>query len=359
MAQTTGLDAALALDAIYYSAPIPRNMAVLTIMGAVFDKVYFPGVYMPKSGYDEGEVQKEIDRLNALATPGRNRAELVKMLEFVKHVKTLDGFCVFTGDGDNAFLDHNKLPGQMARDLFFAIHGPQRPGWEPMLDTSHHKGIPGSDEHVTWPEDYHYLANSVIESGKTGIPILNDLPKHLPIPGIDPQTPHNNAKILSTILAIECTKLVLPPMPILRPEHLMEFRAENATALKTFRRSMLQYAGDLNAKIKDVSPADFEHTTRFFIQTEIVPVLDALRSSMSDPTRPWYNRVADRAKVLAELGANFFVMDPTTAIAKALASYAGVVGGELTAKGDQRANLQRSGLYYLLSLQRFHERVRT
>jgi hypothetical protein len=42
MAQTTGLDAALALDAIYYSAPIPRNMAVLTIMGAVFDKVYFP-----------------------------------------------------------------------------------------------------------------------------------------------------------------------------------------------------------------------------------------------------------------------------------------------------------------------------
>jgi hypothetical protein len=35
--------------------------------------------------------------------------------------------------------------------------------------------------------------------------------------------------------------------------------------------------------------------------------------------------------------------------------YAGVLGAELTAKGDQRTNLQRSGLYYLLSLQRFHE----
>jgi hypothetical protein len=281
------LDAALALDAIYYSAPIPRNTAVLTILAAVFDKVYFPGVYMPTGGYDEKELQKEIDRLRALPTPGPNTAELIRMMEFVKHVKTLDGFCVFTGDSDNPFLDHNKVPGQMVRDLFFAIHGPQKPGWEPILYTNHHKGIPGSDEHVTWPGDYHYLANSVIESGQTGIPLVNDLPNHLPIPGLDQNTPYNNAKILSTILAIECTKLALPPLPILQPEHLMEFRAENATALKTFRRSMLQYAGDLNGKIKDVSHADFEQTTKFFIQTEIVPVMDALRSAMNDPARPW------------------------------------------------------------------------
>jgi hypothetical protein len=151
----TGLDAALTLDAIYYSAPIPRNAAVLTIMGAVFDKLYFPDVYMPNGGYDEKELQKEIERLRALPTPGRNTAKLIGILEFVQHVKTLDGFCVFTGDGNTPFLDHNKVPGQMARDLFFAIHGPQKPGWEPMIHTSHHKGIPGSDEHVTWPGDYH------------------------------------------------------------------------------------------------------------------------------------------------------------------------------------------------------------
>jgi len=134
----------------------------------------------------------------------------------------------------------------------------------------------------------------------------------------------------------------------------MEFRAENTMALKTFRRSMLQYAADLNGKIKDLSPAEFERVTKFFIQTEIAPVLDALRSSMNDPARPWYHRIADHMKVLAELGASFFAIDPTTAIAKTLAKYTGVLGAELTAKGDQRANLQRSGLYYLLSLQRFH-----
>jgi hypothetical protein len=166
--QTTGLDSALALDATYYSAPIPRNAAVLTILGAVFDKVYFPGVYMPKGGYDSKELQKEIERLKALPTPGAGTGQLIGMLEFVRHVKTLDGFCVFTGDRDDPFLDRNKVPGDMVRDLFFAIHGPQKAGWEPVFDTNHHKGLPGSDEHVTWPGDYHYLANSVIESANTG-----------------------------------------------------------------------------------------------------------------------------------------------------------------------------------------------
>jgi hypothetical protein len=51
MAQS-GIDETLKLEAIYLTAPIPRNAAVLTVLGAVFDTVYFPGVHMPKSGYD-------------------------------------------------------------------------------------------------------------------------------------------------------------------------------------------------------------------------------------------------------------------------------------------------------------------
>jgi hypothetical protein len=289
--RTTGLDAALALDAVYYSHPLPQNMAVLTVMGAVFDRVYFPGVYMPKGDYDEKELQREIDRLRALPRRDRDTADVIGMLAFVRHARTLDGFCVFTGDGASAFPD--PAPEQLEREVFYAICGPQRPGWQPILQSGHHKAIPGSDEHVSWPGDYHYLAGSLIESGKTGIPLLNDV-RGLPIPGIDQATPRDNAKILSA--------------------------------------------------------------TRFFVQTEVVPVMDALRSSMSDPARPWYNRVTDHVRVVANLGASFLVMDPTAAIAKALAKYAGVLGAEVTARGDQRHNLRRSGLYYLLSLQRFHEK---
>jgi hypothetical protein len=351
----TGLDAALALDAVYYSHPIPQNLAVLTVMGAVFDRVYFPGVYIPKGGYDERDLRKEIDRLKAVARQcDRDSSDLISMLEFVKHARTLDGFCVFTGDGASAFPD--PAPEQLARDVFYAISGPQRPGWEPMLHSGHHKAIPGSDEQVSWPGTYHYLAGSLIESGKRGIPLLNDV-RGLPIPGIDQAAPRDDAaRTLAAVLAIECTKLALPPIPVLRPEQLMEFRAENKEALRAFRRSMLQYAGDLNDKVKGLSPADLERETKFFVHTQIVPVMDELRSSMSDPTRPWYNRVADHVRVVAELGANFFAMDPTAAIAKALANYAGVLGSELTARGDQRQTLKRSGLYYLLSLQRYHEK---
>ena len=32
-----GIDEALRLEAVYLSAPIPRNLAVLTAMGAIFD----------------------------------------------------------------------------------------------------------------------------------------------------------------------------------------------------------------------------------------------------------------------------------------------------------------------------------
>jgi hypothetical protein len=36
----SGTDETLKLEAVYLSAPIPRNLAVLTVLGAIFDKVY-------------------------------------------------------------------------------------------------------------------------------------------------------------------------------------------------------------------------------------------------------------------------------------------------------------------------------
>jgi hypothetical protein len=45
--------------------------------------------------------------------------------------------------------------------------------------------------------------------------------------------PTNNAKLLAGALAIECTKIALPPTPLLWIEDLMEFRAANTRAVKT------------------------------------------------------------------------------------------------------------------------------
>ncbi len=346
----TGVDETLKLEAVYYACQIPRGLAALTILGAVFDRVHFPGVYLPKDGFDQKELDEEIARIESLNPPVDKGDRILGILRFVRHVRTLDGFCVFTGDREKPFA--NDVPQNMVKDIYEAIHGPPRPNWEPLFQTSHVKAMPGDIEHIAYPGDYHYLAGAILHSARTGIPILNDVPG-LPVPCADRISPQDDARILSAIIAIECARIALPDMPLLRPEDLMEFRAENKPTLRAFRRSMLRYASDLRGMVSNASQAELEDTTRFFVQTEIVPALDELRSNMNSPARPWHKRAIDFIRVMPEFGAAFMTLDPHTAIGKVLTTYAGQFFAEMMARGDQREALKRSGLYYLLRLQAY------
>jgi hypothetical protein len=126
----SGTDETLKLEAVYLSAPIPRNLAVLTAMGAIFDKVYFPGVYLPKEGFDVGELDKEIARLKTL--PQDYDTELLLgILSLTKHAKTLEGLCEFTGDPDDVFCTKSAPPQQLVQAIHDVIHGP--PGRGPLL----------------------------------------------------------------------------------------------------------------------------------------------------------------------------------------------------------------------------------
>jgi hypothetical protein len=91
--EPTGLDNALKLEAVYYSAPVPRDLATLTVLGAVFDKVYFPGVYLPTGGFDQGELDKEIERI-VEATRGKptRNPNLPGILSFVKQQQFQQGY---------------------------------------------------------------------------------------------------------------------------------------------------------------------------------------------------------------------------------------------------------------------------
>jgi hypothetical protein len=352
----SGLDDALTLDTVYYTGPMPQNLAVLTILGAVFDRVYFPGVYMPSAGFDQAELDKEIARIESLDIPRRPGDITLPMLKFIRHARTLDGFLCFTGDREKIFKD-DRVPLQMVRGMYEAIHGPIPDGWEPDFPTNFTKGMPGSDECIIYPGTYHYLVGSVLESARTGLPLVNDFPG-IPIPGLDGSVPIDDAKVLASIIAIECTKLVLPQLPMLRPEDLMEFRAENQKTLRTFRRSMLSYAADLNKSIATIKRDELEHKTKFFVQTEVVPVMDELQASINAPSREWWKRGVDFVKVIPELAAACFTLDHSTAIAKILTTYAGQMFVEMTARGDRKEALKRSGLYYLLKLRAFQEERR-
>src|SRR6516165_3186709 len=109
MAQT-GIEDTLRLEAVYLTAPIPRNLGVLTILGAVFDKVYFPGVHLPKSGYDPKELEKEIARIEGLNDRGHETQLLIGAMRLLRHAKALDGLCEFTADPDDAFLTKDLVP---------------------------------------------------------------------------------------------------------------------------------------------------------------------------------------------------------------------------------------------------------
>jgi hypothetical protein len=138
----------------------------------------------------------------------------------------------------------------------------------------------------------------------------------------------------------------------------MEFRAEITKTLRAFRRSMLRYASDLNKRLSGIKPEELEKHTNFFIDTEIVPVLDELQAAVNAPAREWWRCGLDFVRVVPELAAGAFTMGPSTAIAKILTTYAGQKFTEITARGDQREALKRSGLYNLLSLRAFQERKR-
>ena len=350
----TGIDDTLKLEAVYLTTPIPRNLAVLTVLGAVFDKVYFPGVYLPKDGFDVKALDKEIARLEALPTAGDYSTQLlIGILNLTKRAKDLEGFCEFTATSDDPYGRKSPIPPEMVRAVYDAIHGPPRAGWTPEFDTGHTKGLPGGDA-VIYPGDYHYLAGALIHSGKTGIPLLNDIPG-LILPGLPDTAPADDAKLLASILAVECTRIALPPTPLLRIEDLMEFREANAALLRGFRRSMLRYAADLNNKIKDISWAEFEAKTKFFIDTQITPSMDELNATMNDPARPWHKRAVDAVKIIPQIGGAFLAGGPSAALTKAITAMAAQFFVEVGAKGDKEEVLKRSGLTYLLRLRQFHD----
>lgn len=355
-AAQTGLDEALKLEAVYYSAPVPRDLATLTVLGAVFDKVYFPGVYLPMSGFDQAELDKEIARIiEATRDQPRPYENLVGILSFIRHAKTLEGFCVFSESGDRPF--RNDIPSRMVDDLYKAIHGPHPEGWQPMFSNNCSKAMPGSEEHISYPGEYHYLAGALLHAAATGVPLLNDMPG-LPVPMISDEAGGDKAKQLSAMLAVECVRLALPELPLLRPDDLMEFRSDNGESLRAFRRSMLRYAGDLNGKLVKENPRDVAETARFFVNTEIVPVLDELRAKMNAPARSWYKRAVDFGRVLPRVVPSFFTMNPATIIGSILTNYAGQFFTELSAVGEKQEVLKKSGLYYLLQLQAYQSEHR-
>jgi len=131
------------LEAVYYSAPAPTSLRALTLLGLVFDRLIFPGVYIPDGGIDIEETAKAFERIRAL--PGRRDLDTVHMLSLMVlalNAKHLKDFCTFTGHWGSLGVVE---PGaeQLAHELELAIYGPPPENFFPSFSAGFSKGLSG------------------------------------------------------------------------------------------------------------------------------------------------------------------------------------------------------------------------
>jgi hypothetical protein len=259
------------------------------------------------------ELEKEIVRLEAIPRD-HDTAQLIGILRFLKHVPTLRGFCEFLPDASGVFSDQ-RFSGAAIIEMHDTIYGRPRPDWEPMISSGHTKALPGGDECIAYRGEFHQLANAIHESALTGIPLVNDVPG-LPVFS-DIASPVGDADALAGLLSIMAMRLLLPELPVLLPTDLMEFREGSENELRSFRRAMISYAGDLNKSLDEKdSAAEIEKHAQFFVKTEIAPRLDELREIINKKSFGWIGRSA--YKIVPAVGAGYLTGGSIGAIAALL-----------------------------------------
>jgi hypothetical protein len=130
------------LEVVYYSAPAPNSLAALTMLAFVFDRIYFPGVYVPPSGViDIAETRKERLRLITEAPKDIGTSHLVGALWVAENIEHLDEFCKFPGAPGFDNTDKDTHP--LALDLEESIFGPRPEGNIPIKQGNFVKGLPG------------------------------------------------------------------------------------------------------------------------------------------------------------------------------------------------------------------------
>jgi len=331
------------LECVYYPGPIPCDGAILTALCLVFDKIYFPGVYLPKGDYDKELLQHEIARLESLPR-SYDTDRLINILQFLEYRAPLDGILEYPSARDSIFIaGRDKQTGKLIR-VIYDVNYPPRENFEPSFEGAHVKGLPQSDEAVIYAGEFSYQAGAIEYAAQNRLTLLDD-GSGLALPFRARYK--DNAQSLAALIAVESVGLVLPDLPAFTTQELVDFTIENAKELRNFRASMLRYAKLLNAQIsEDTSIEDLNRKTKFFIETEIRPALHDLNRDLQNPNRPWYKRMTDGVKIASSVAAGFLtggLVGQTAAegIRNAILS-------ELEGRGDKQEAAKRNGLYYLL-----------
>lgn len=329
------------------------NTAVLTFLGVVFDKIHFPNVHLPTVGFDMNEALAEAERIAKLGIRNHDTAIVVGILRFLPYVRDLEGFCHFASVPNQIFGATDKSVNEIVSALDEAIHGPPADGFYPSYMSGHHKALPGNEKSINYPGALHYPSNALVYAARHDLPIVND-DLSLPIPSLGGIDAKHNAKLLTTILALECASLVLPKIKALPPKELMEMREELGQYMRPFRLSLLNLSKELNKAIESTATGEeIQAAAKFIVDTEVYPKVLELKDVLESPDKRWYNRAFDVAKQVPELATSFATLPTADAITKALTAVGGVlVDVHQTSK---KSAAKRTGFYYLLKLSKLSD----
>jgi hypothetical protein len=189
-------------EAVYYSAPGPRSPHALTLLGLVFDRLYFPGVYVPSEGVDLEATRRELERLKALPQRGNDPdvPHMMNLMVCALNADHLKDFCVFEGRfGAPGYLQ----PGakELVKEFEELIFGPPPENFFPSYPMGFSKGLPG-DHHasVNGPSWLTYPVNAIVYAHQTERVLVNDSPR-LPVLSLGTANLKGNAKQLATVLS--------------------------------------------------------------------------------------------------------------------------------------------------------------
>jgi hypothetical protein len=329
-------------------------------LALVFDKIYFPGVWIPNKPIDTKAVKVEIERILGLMKTKRGRIhdndniQMLGLMNFIEPANALRNICIFTGKpGYAGILEEGTK--ELTMILEEMIYGPPPPDFMPVPSLGFAKGLPGensAENSINAPSWLSYPANAVAFSQKNRIPLLNDWPE-FPVPYI-PHSPKNDARILSAYLALESVKCIFPRIGAVNPEQLVEIRNDLRDELIPFRIKMCQISKELNGAI-DASSSwqDVQKNAKFIVETTIVPELENLNKAINDTGKPWHQRLVNVTLDTPELIGNFFTMLPHKAALEVFKR----ISQEVKEIYDEQVQKNRlmigSGLSYLMKLHKY------
>jgi len=345
------------LDCIYYSQVYPRNQKVLTLLSLIFDRIYFPGVWVPQTEVDERAINDEVERIiknhreKRKGKISNDTCQVLGLMKFAKYAKILKDICIFTGKPGHAGVLEDGAK-ELVMVIEEMIYGPSPPNFTPCPSLGFAKGLPGessTENSVNGPSWIAYPANSIIFSQKYNIPLVNDHPE-LPMPFVSTNA-KSNAQALSTYLALEAIKIVFPHLGALSPEEIVRVRESLKDDLIPFRMKMLALSKQLNEAISSHSSIqEIQKEAKFIVDTTIRPEIENVKRAINDASKSWCTRLINLAANGIELLGNFATINPLMVFAKVFAR----IGQELTEIRDEQKNknslLIGSGLSYLIKL---------